>query len=103
MIFDTLSTPAGPGGGDIIDLVDTTRRKHIPNRTSHEDLLIPILKNGQPVYTPPPLHALRTRALAQLQSLHPGITRTINPHEYPVGLEPTLDALRNNLILSLRK
>jgi nicotinate phosphoribosyltransferase len=103
MIFDTLSTPAGPAGGDIIDLVDTTRRKHIPNHTPHEDLLLPILKNGQPVYTPPPLHALRTRALAQLQSLHPGITRTVNPHEYPVGLEPTLDALRNNLILSLRK
>lgn len=102
MLFDELTTPQGPAGGDIVDLVDITRRKHIPLHTAYEDLLTPILRNGLPVYTPPPLEQLRTRARVQLQSLHPGITRTINPHEYPVGLEPSLDALRNALILSYR-
>ena len=85
-----------------MDLVDITRRKPIAAGTTHEDLLVPVLRGGREVYGVPSLEESRSRARAQLASLHGGITRMVNPHEYPVGLEAGLDALRNELIVSLR-
>ena len=102
MIYDELTTPGGPDGGEMVDLVDITRRKPIAAGTTHEDLLVPVLRGGREVYGVPSLEESRSRARAQLASLHGGITRMVNPHEYPVGLEGRLDDLRNGLILSLR-
>ncbi|HVS70281.1 MAG TPA: nicotinate phosphoribosyltransferase [Phycisphaerae bacterium] len=105
MIYDELTTGAGSmgGGTEIIDIVDVTRKKPIAAGTAFEDLLQPIFRGGKLVYESPPLERIRERTLGQLQTLHPGILRSIYPHEYPVGLEPGLNALRNELILRYRR
>jgi nicotinate phosphoribosyltransferase len=69
-----------------VDPLDPTRRKRIPEGTPGEDLLVPVVRAGRPVYEPPPLADARARAREQIARLHPGITRFVNPHQYPVGL-----------------
>ncbi len=86
----------------IIDPTDPTRRRHIEPHATHEDLLVPIVRQGRCVYTSPSLEAIRTRARQQIESLHPTIRRFLNPHEYPVGLEPRLHDLRMQLIMQAR-
>jgi nicotinate phosphoribosyltransferase len=54
------------------------------------------------VYDCPPLAAVRQRAREQLESLHPGIRRFTNPHEYPAGLDKRLHELKTQLILEAR-
>jgi nicotinate phosphoribosyltransferase len=103
MIFDTLMSPEGLGEDrTIIDPLDPIRRKVIPEGATHEDLLVPIFREGKLVYAPPSLQAIRARGFEQIAELHPGITRSVNPHAYPVGLEKRLDDLRNHLILQAR-
>jgi nicotinate phosphoribosyltransferase len=103
MIFDTLTAPEGLGSDrTIIDPLDLTRRKVIPADATHEDLLVPIFRGGKLVYALPALQEIRARGFQQIADLHPGITRNVNPHAYPVGLEKRLDDLRNHLILQAR-
>jgi nicotinate phosphoribosyltransferase len=40
---------------------------------------------------------------AQLQRLHAGVKRFVNPHRYPVGLERRLADLRVELTLAARQ
>jgi nicotinate phosphoribosyltransferase len=86
----------------IVDPSDPTRRKTMPADTVFSDLLIPVFRGGQPVYSPPPLDAIRTYAAAQLARFHAGIKRFINPHQYPVGLEEGLHELKTGLVLKAR-
>jgi nicotinate phosphoribosyltransferase len=86
----------------IVDRTDMTRRKHIPEDADHEDLLVPIFRNGRLVYNQPPITTTRQRAQTQLAGLHEGHKRFLNPHEYPVGLSATLHDLRTQLILAAR-
>ncbi|MCL2645747.1 MAG: nicotinate phosphoribosyltransferase [Phycisphaerales bacterium] len=103
MIFDQLtsSTPSS-AGGIIVDPVDDTRRKTLPSHATTEDLLVPIFRGGNLVYTPPTLETTRKRLQDQLAAFHPGIKRVVNPHEYPVGLEKNLYDLRHKMILQAR-
>ncbi len=50
-----------------------------------------------------PLEAARDRAREQLDALHPGIRRFLNPHVYPVGLERGLHEARAQAILVARR
>lgn len=101
MIFDEeLGAPAAPA---IVDVADMTRRKEIPPDAPWEDLLVPVFRAGRRVYEPPPLDEVRRRGCEQLGRLHPGIKRFVNPHQYPVGLEPKLFDLRIRLILEARQ
>lgn len=103
MIFDELTGEEGfRDDRTIIDPLDPTRRKIVPEDATSEDLLVPVFREGELVYTAPPLGEIRARALRQVEALHPGIKRNINPHAYPVGLEKHLDELRNRLILEAR-
>ena len=86
----------------LIDPLDLTRRKHIPEDATYEDLLAPIFRSGKLVYEQPSIGATRLRAQKQLDSFHPGVKRFLNPHEYPVGLSPSLYELRTKLILEAR-
>jgi nicotinate phosphoribosyltransferase len=86
----------------IVDPIDLTRRKRIPRGAKHEDLLVPVLRGGQSVYDPPPLAMVRERAIAGLALLSPGVTRLLNPHAYPVGLEPSLHEAKTRLVLEAR-
>lgn len=97
--------PAAPPAGQpltMIDPTDMTRRKTFPPNAEHEDLLVPIFRQGKLVYRPPPLAEIQKRTREQLSHLHPGIKRFINPHRYPVGLERALYDLRTRLILEAR-
>lgn len=98
MIFNEAEPPVPARAAEIIDPANELRRKMIPPNAVAEDLLVPIFRGGKLVYEVPPLAASRERTLAQLRALHPGITRLLNPHEYPAGLEPGLHELRSRLV-----
>ncbi len=91
-----------PGDITIIDPIDMTRRKQLPANLTHEDLLIPIFRDGRCVYSPPKLLDVRQRVQDQLAKVHAGVKRFVNPHQYPVGLERKLHELRTDLILKAR-
>ena len=100
VVYDTmLGLPPSP---EMVDPLDFTRRRVIPEGTPYEDLLVPVLRGGEPVSTPPPLAASRARAAEQLGQLHAGAKRLVHPHAYPVGLERSLYDLRTRLILEAR-
>ena len=90
-------------GCTIVDPMDMTRRKVIPARTAHTDLLVPIFREGKRVYDAPPLAESRQQVRTQLAGLHAGIKRFANPHEYPVGLDERLHDLKTRLILEARR
>lgn len=87
----------------IIDPTDPTRRKTIPTGTGYTDLLVPVFRQGKRVYDVPPLTEARQRVREQLSRFHGGITRFVNPHVYPVGLERNLHKLKTDLILQARQ
>lgn len=86
----------------LVDPADMTRTKKIPGEAAYEDLLVPVLREGEFVYTEPGMEAIRARAQQQLAGLHSSIRRFMNPHEYPVGLETSLHQMKTNLILKAR-
>jgi nicotinate phosphoribosyltransferase len=86
----------------LVDPLDPTRRKRIARGTPGEDLLVPLMRGGRAVAEPPPIEDARARARAQVSRLHPGITRFVNPHQYPVGLSLELHELRTRLVLEAR-
>jgi nicotinate phosphoribosyltransferase len=91
-----------PSPVEIVDPLDMTRRRRIPEGAPGEDLLVPVLRKGRVVYQAPRLDEVRLRAQAQLGRLHAGIKRFVNPHQYPVGLERNLFDVRTRLILEAR-
>ena len=99
-IYDT-SRPR-PASFTIVDPLDATRRKHFAAKTASEDLLVPIFRRGKLVYAPPDLNQARQRTQTPLAMLHPGIKRSINPHQYPAGLELSLHKLKTSLVLQAR-
>ena len=101
MIFD--ETQSAPGPWTMIDPLDPIRRKRIPAGMPHADLLVPLLRSGRPACEPWTLADARRRVQEQIERLHPGIRRFVNPHTYPVGLEQGLHELRTELILQARQ
>ncbi len=91
------------GGCIMVDPLDMTRQKRIPGDTTFTDLLVPIFRKGRLVYDLPPLPKITARAQEELQGFHAGIKRFVNPHQYPVGLEKSLYALKTDLILRSRE
>jgi nicotinate phosphoribosyltransferase len=85
-----------------VDPLDPTRRKRVAEGTPFADLLVPVVRAGRPVYAPPPLEATRAHARAEVARLHAGITRFVNPHQYPVGLSLQLHELKMRLVLEAR-
>ena len=91
-----------PAKFTVVDPLDSTRRKHVPEDTTYEDLLVPIFQHGRQVYQSPPLGEIRQRAQSQLAMLHAGVKRFVNPHQYPVGLELGLYNMKTDLVLRAR-
>jgi nicotinate phosphoribosyltransferase len=87
----------------IIDPLDMTRRRRIARELAYSDLLVPVMRAGRPVYESPPLARIRERTLSELTRLPVGVKRFLNPHEYPVGLEPSLHEAKTRLVLEARK
>lgn len=86
----------------IIDPFDSTRFKDIPGDWKHEDLLVPVFRNGKCVYETPPLEMIRQHTIDNLSRFHAGIKRFLNPHQYPVGMEKTLYDLKIKLMKNIR-
>lgn len=86
----------------MVDPLDPTRRKVFDEHDQAEDLLVPVFRTGSLVYEIPELSAVRDRAAAALAGLDPSITRFLNPHTYPVGLEQGVYETRTRLILEAR-
>ncbi|MCK5700307.1 MAG: nicotinate phosphoribosyltransferase, partial [Cyclobacteriaceae bacterium] len=83
---------------------DPTKSKKIKTEQfESEDLLVPIFKEGRLIYKNPELSEIRSRVSEQLEKLHSGITRFVNPHAYVVGLEQRLYEKRMRLILEQKK
>ncbi len=99
-IFDELGPTPAPF--TIVDPLDATRRKRIPEEAEWEDLLTPVLRHGQLVREQPALASIRERVQRQLAMLHPGIKRFDHPHQYPAGLESGLHELKTRLILAAK-
>jgi nicotinate phosphoribosyltransferase len=100
MIYNTGEPPEG--ACVIVDQDDATNRRSFPCDALSEDLLVPVVRAGRRVYETPPLAQVRARSLAQVAAFGPAVTRFLNPHRYPAGLEKGLYDLRTRLILAAR-
>jgi nicotinate phosphoribosyltransferase len=99
MIYDENNVPADTG--QWINQAEH-RREPVPPHTAWHDLLVAVYRNGQAVYQPPSASEARQRALTQVASLPPEITRLERPQHYPVGVEPALGALTDQLLAEAR-
>ncbi len=98
LIFDVEDPPTR--NAVAVDPLDFTRRKTMSDESPHEDLLVPIFRNGSLIYDSPTLDAIRARTQQQLALFHSGIKRFSNPHQYPVGLEQGLHERKNRIDLA---
>jgi nicotinate phosphoribosyltransferase len=101
MIYDTESF-LPQDTSTMIDPMDYTKRRKLNNSCQYEDLLIPVFRKGEQVYTLPSIEESKKRVKHQLTMFHEGIKRFANPHTYPVGLEKGLYDFKTDLILQLR-
>ena len=83
--------------------VGSARRKRIRSNAPARELLVPVARDGTIAFENEPLNVVRERAQSELAKVHAGIRRFVNPHEYPVGLEPKLHELRNRMIAEVRE
>lgn len=87
----------------VVDPLDATRQKVLTAELERQDLLQPILREGNSVYTFPPLDAVRAQGQENLKRFHHSVKRFVNPHQYVVGLERNLYDLKVNLIHKIRQ
>ncbi|HTV47032.1 MAG TPA: nicotinate phosphoribosyltransferase [Phycisphaerae bacterium] len=87
----------------IVDPADPLRRKTIPVGVDAEDLLVPVMRDGKLLDETSSLQTIQARAKTQINALYPGITRFTNPHNYPVGLEEGLAAVRTEMLLKAKE
>lgn len=86
----------------MVDPFDITRQRHFESEANWEDLLQPVFRQGKAVQELPSLNSIRERVQSQLKGFHSAVLRTVNPHEYPVGMERGLFNLRTKLALEVR-
>ena len=70
-------------GPEMVDPLDPPAAARSRPARRGEDLLVPVLRPGTPVYTPPPLAEVRARAQAQLARFHGGVKRLRLPAPVP--------------------
>ena len=87
---------------ELIDPTFTWKRKKVSNFTAKE-LLQPIFKNGQLVYSMPTIDEIRAHCVAQLYTLWDEIKRFENPQTYYVDLSEKLLGIRDQLLEESKK
>jgi nicotinate phosphoribosyltransferase len=100
MIYDESAPPGG--SATMVDPCDETRHKSFSEGDAFDELLVPVVRNGERVYSSPSIEESRAHALSSVGELDPSITRFLNPHTYPVGLERNLNELRTRLVRAAR-
>lgn len=103
MVYDIEHPPAADRDAVMIDPADPTRRKRYDAAARFEELLVPVVRGGQRVYSAPELPEIAERTRRQLDLLDPSQRRFLNPHTYPVGLERSVHATRTRLIVLARE
>jgi nicotinate phosphoribosyltransferase len=98
MLYEAGSDPRSR----MVNPLDGTQSRLMTDADSHEDLLVPVFRGGELVYSAPSLKEIRERVREQMSHLHPGMKRFANPHRYKVGLEETLHHRREEMILAAR-
>lgn len=89
---------SGAEDTNMIDVADATVRHVVPKDVSSADLLVPVIRDGKPVYRLPTIHECRRRTLDELDSL-PSANRTLKAAEkYPVGLAGSVYELKMRLM-----
>jgi len=99
-IYDETEPPRS--AWTLVDPLDATRRRTVPEGTPGRDLLVPVFRAGKRVYDLPPLDATRDHVAHELSAFHAGVKRFVNPHRFPVGLERGLFDLKTELTLAAR-
>jgi nicotinate phosphoribosyltransferase len=87
----------------MVDPFDMTRQKRILADYDFKDLLVPVFRKGKRVYPNVTIEQTKKNAQQNLDRFHAGIKRFVNPHQFPVGLEKSLYALKTDLILKTRE
>jgi nicotinate phosphoribosyltransferase len=100
MVYDESSTLAN--SAVMVDPADGTRRKSFSEHDSFVELLVPVMRSGNRVCVGPTIEEIRSRTLVSVGELDPSITRFLNPHTYPVGLEKGLNEVRTALVRAAR-
>ena len=100
MVYDEGTAPVPEA--TMVDPTDATRRKTFSDEHTYSELLVPVLRAGRRVYDSPSLGEIRAFAGTSVGELDPSITRFLNPHAYPVGLEQGLAELRTGLVRDAR-
>ncbi|MDR3052723.1 MAG: hypothetical protein LBU48_02530, partial [Coriobacteriales bacterium] len=90
-----------PSTNLIIDPFDEFRRKEL-NDATHTTLLKPLARGGTVVWEKVGALAARSNTQANIAQLHASNKRFLNPHSYPVGLEPSLHEQRDILLKAAR-
>jgi nicotinate phosphoribosyltransferase len=86
----------------MVDPTDATRRKTFSADDPFSELLVPVMRHGERVYANPSLEEVRSLARRSVGELDPSLTRFLNPHTYPVGLEIGLNDARTDLVRNAR-
>jgi nicotinate phosphoribosyltransferase len=74
-------------------------RKTYPPHFRKEELLVPIFKEGELCYQPPPLDKVRENTFYNLSRLDSAYKRFHNPHTYHVSLSQRLFEVKQKLLL----
>ena len=103
VVYDVeLGAPQPGASASDIDPLSTASVTIPADCDEGEDLLVPILRAGQPVAEPEPTSALRARTLAELAALAPEVREPSGAARYPVALEPQVATLKRELIAAAK-
>jgi nicotinate phosphoribosyltransferase len=84
------------------DIEDPFKPPYAPVFDDDSDLLVTYLRHGEPAAAVEPLAAARDRAARELGQLSPRARRFLNPQPYPVGLDPHVHTLKQQLVAEAR-
>jgi len=84
------------------DIEDPFKPPYAPVFDDDGDLLVTYLRRGEPAADVGTLAAARERAGRELGQLSPRARRFLNPQPYPVGLDPYVHTLKQQLVAEAR-
>lgn len=96
MIYDEVNPPTAPF--QVVDAGEPSKIHSLPNDTSFEDLLVPVLRQGSLVYDSPSIHQMHRRTRDQMKLFSADLLRFDTPQAFPCGLERSLHKLKFDLI-----
>ncbi|MDO5710026.1 MAG: nicotinate phosphoribosyltransferase, partial [Coriobacteriales bacterium] len=84
------------GSTKMVDVLDPLTTYDLTGR-DYAEMLVPLVKDGHRVGEPESILTAKGRCRDAVMHLDPAVRRFLNPQAYPVGLEPGLADLRQDL------